>query len=53
MAVFLPVSKEALQDIHYRGGKDAAALYFRINPDSHFSEQPDVLSGLVHYAVSH
>ncbi len=33
---FLPVSKEALEDIHYRGGKDAAALYFRINPDSHF-----------------
>ena len=33
---FLPVSKEALEDIHYRGGKDAVALYFRINPDSHF-----------------
>ena len=33
---FLPVSKEALEDIHYRGGKDAAALYFRINPDSQF-----------------
>ncbi len=26
---FLPVSKEALEDIHYRGGKDAAALYFQ------------------------
>ena len=32
-------AKEALEDIHYRGGKDAAALYFRINPDSHFSQE--------------
>ena len=30
---FLPVSKEALEDIHYRGGKDAAAIYFRMNPE--------------------
>lgn len=33
---FLPVSKEALEDIHYRGGKDAAAIYFRMNPESRF-----------------
>ena len=29
---FLPVSKEALEDIHYRGRKNAAAIYFRMNP---------------------
>ena len=42
---FLPVSKEALQDIHYRGGKDAAALYFRINPDSHFFSGKGLILG--------
>ena len=31
---FLPVSKESLADTHYRGGKDAAALYLRQNPQS-------------------
>lgn len=42
---FLPVSKEALEDIHYRGGKDAAALYFRINPDSHFFSGKGLILG--------
>ena len=32
---FIPVSKEGLQDIHYAGGRDAVALYFQQNPDSH------------------
>ena len=45
---FLPVSKEALQDIHYRGGKDAAALYFRINPDSHFFSGKGLILGGSH-----
>ena len=31
---FLPVSKESLADTHYRGGKDAAALYLSQNPQS-------------------
>ena len=43
---FLPVSKESLQDTHYRGGKDAVALYFRINPDSRlFSGKGLILGG--------
>lgn len=42
---FLPVSKEALQNIHYRGGKDAAALYFRINPDSRFFSGKGLILG--------
>lgn len=42
---FLPVSKEALQDIHYRGGKDAAALYFRINPESRFFSGKGLILG--------
>lgn len=42
---FLPVSKEALEDTHYRGGKDAAALYFRMNPDSHFFSGKGLILG--------
>ena len=42
---FLPVSKEALQDIHYQGGKDAAALYFRINPESRFFSGKGLILG--------
>lgn len=45
---FLPVSKEALQDIHYRGGKDAVALYFRINPQSRFFEGKGLILGGSH-----
>ncbi|KAA6345635.1 hypothetical protein EZS27_006816 [termite gut metagenome] len=43
---FLPVSKEALIDIHYRGGADAVALYFRMNPESKlFSGKALILGG--------
>lgn len=45
---FLPVSKEALQDIHYQGGKDAVALYFRINPDSRFFSGKGLILGGSH-----
>ena len=31
---FIPVSKECLQDTHYRGGTDAVALYLGQNPRS-------------------
>ena len=31
---FIPVSKEALDDNHYRSGRDVLALYFRQFPDS-------------------
>jgi GH3 auxin-responsive promoter len=31
---FIPVSKEALEDCHFRGGKDVLALYNHINPNS-------------------
>ena len=42
---FLPVSKEALEDIHYRGGKDAAAIYFRMNPESRFFSGKGLILG--------
>ncbi len=31
---FIPVSKESLEDCHYKGGRDVFALYFKQFPDS-------------------
>lgn len=31
---FIPVTKETLEDCHFRGGKDVLALYLQNNPDS-------------------
>lgn len=31
---FIPVSKEALEDCHYKGGKDLLSIYFNSRPDS-------------------
>ena len=31
---FIPVSKEALEDCHYQGGKDRLALYYKQYPES-------------------
>nr|WP_320057177.1 GH3 auxin-responsive promoter family protein [uncultured Bacteroides sp.] len=45
---FLPVSKEALKDIHYKGGADAMALYFRMNPDSRFFSGKGLILGGSH-----
>lgn len=45
---FLPVSKESLQDIHYKGGKDVVTLYFRINPESRFFSGKGLILGGSH-----
>ncbi len=45
---FLPVSREALQDIHYRGGKDSVALYLRMNPESRFFSGKGLILGGSH-----
>lgn len=45
---FLPVSKEGLQDIHYRGGKDAVALYLQANPESRFFSGKGLILGGSH-----
>lgn len=45
---FLPVSKEGLEDIHYRGGKDAVALYLQINPASRFFSGKGLILGGSH-----
>jgi hypothetical protein len=31
---FIPVSREALEDCHYKGGKDLLSIYFNARPDS-------------------
>lgn len=31
---YIPVSREALEDCHYKGGKDLVALYYHNNPDA-------------------
>ena len=33
---FLPVSRESLHDTHYKGGRDAVAIYLGQNPESRF-----------------
>lgn len=45
---FLPVSKESLNDIHFKGGADAVALYLRMNPDSRFFSGKGVILGGSH-----
>ncbi|MEG1616021.1 MAG: GH3 auxin-responsive promoter family protein [Bacteroidales bacterium] len=56
---FIPVSREALDECHYQGGKDAVAIYLRMNPESRFlsgkglilggSHKPDELAENIHY----
>jgi len=31
---FIPVSKESLEDCHYKGGKDMLSIYTNLNPDT-------------------
>ena len=45
---FLPVSREALKDIHYRGGQDCVALYSQINPESRFFSGKGLILGGSH-----
>ncbi|MGL4993604.1 MAG: GH3 auxin-responsive promoter family protein [Bacteroidales bacterium] len=43
---FIPVSQSALDDCHYKGAKDAIALYSRMNPNSKlFSGKSMILGG--------
>lgn len=45
---FLPVSRESLQDTHYRGGKDAVAIYLAQNPQSRFFSGKGLILGGSH-----
>ena len=45
---FIPVTCDSIQDTHYRGGKDAVALYLHINPKSRFSSGKSLVLGGSH-----
>jgi hypothetical protein len=45
---FLPVSSEALRNIHYKGGVDAVALYLSQNPESRFFSGKGLILGGSH-----
>ena len=53
---FIPVSAEGLKNIHYKGGKDAVALYLRNNPKSGLFDGRSLILGGSHaanYNVAH
>lgn len=45
---FLPVSKESLKDIHYKGGQDVVTLYLANNPNSKFFSGKGLILGGSH-----
>lgn len=45
---FIPVSKDGLKNIHYKGGTDAVALYLRSNPESRFFSGKGLILGGSH-----
>ena len=45
---FIPVSKDGLSNIHYRGGQDAVALYLGENPNSRFFSGKGLILGGSH-----
>lgn len=45
---FIPVSKDGLRHIHYKGGADAVALYLRSNPQSNFFSGKGLILGGSH-----
>lgn len=47
---FIPVSREALRDCHYKGGKDLLSLYFHNFPHSRLFEGKGLAIGGSHFA---
>ena len=45
---FIPVSKESLDDNHFRGGKDVLALYLKDNPQSNITSGKCLIFGGSH-----
>ena len=45
---FIPVSKEGLKRLHYRGGTDVVALYLRNNPQSRMFDGKGLILGGSH-----
>lgn len=49
---FIPISYEAMQECHYRGGKDCVALYLQMNPESRFFSGKGLILGGSHNVSS-
>ncbi len=45
---FIPVSREALENCHFRGGKDAIAIYYNQNPDARLLRGKGLIIGGSH-----
>ena len=45
---YIPVSKEALRDCHYKGGKSSVASYFNLNPQSRLFDGKALILGGSH-----
>ena len=45
---FIPVSRDGLQNLHYRGGKDVVAMYLRNNPKSRMFDGKGLILGGSH-----
>lgn len=45
---FIPVSRQALKDTHYKGGQDAVAIYLGQNPESRFFSGKGLILGGSH-----
>lgn len=45
---FIPVSEEGLRTVHYKGGKDAVAIYLRNNPQSRIFDGKALILGGSH-----
>lgn len=45
---FIPVSKEALQDCHYKAGKDMYAVYYNIHPNANLVDGKSLVLGGSH-----
>lgn len=45
---FIPVTKDALEECHFKAGKDMIAFYFNMNPDTHVAAGKSLVLGGSH-----
>jgi hypothetical protein len=50
---FIPVSKEALLECHYKAGKDMYAVYYEINPEANLVDGKSLVLGGSHQVHQH
>jgi hypothetical protein len=50
---FIPVSKDALQECHYKAGKDMYAIYYEMNPEANLVDGKSLVLGGSHQVHKH